>query len=283
MTDFDDDITFESGWGRTGADRTPYRRTRTHHVVDHDGPPTMPIEMFDEVDPWVEHAGRGVMGVDPRLVRVGAVAAAAVLMIPLALALREDDGGTLRADPSAITSTSAPAAPTTTVVTIPITAAAVAPAPAPAPAADSSADDGDAGASVQHVAAIEPPACAGTYTVVFNDYWNRFPESSGASVEEWLAANGASHDTPLYVGDELCIPEGATAPAPAPTTTAAAQTTAAPPTTAPPPPPPTTAPPPPPPAPVATTPPATTPPPTAAATAAQPGRGGSADPRDLAR
>ncbi len=282
MTDFDDDNTFESGWGRTGADRTPYRRTRTHHVVDHDGPPTMPIEMFDEVDPWVEHAGRGVMGVDPRLVRVGAVAAAAVLMIPLALALREDDGGTLRADPSAITSTSAPAAPTTTVVTIPITAAAVAPAPAPAPAADSSADDRDAGASVQHVAAIELPACAGTYTVVFNDYWNRFPESSGASVEEWLAANGASHDTPLYVGDELCIPVGATAPAPAPTTTAAAQTTAAPPTDG-----------------AAATAsdhsapaaPARTCRHDAAChdatadgcgTAAQPGRGGSADPRDLA-
>ena len=34
-------------------------------------------------------------------------------------------------------------------------------------------------------------------------------------------------DTPLYVGDELCIPEGATAPAPAPTTTAPPATTAA--------------------------------------------------------
>ena len=26
------------------------------------------------------------------------------------------------------------------------------------------------------------PACAGTYTVIANDYWNRFPKSSGASV-----------------------------------------------------------------------------------------------------
>ena len=58
------------------------------------------------------------------------------------------------------------------------------------------------------------------------------PASSGATVEEWLAANGSSPDTPLYVGDELCIPEGATAPAPAPTTTAAPATTAPPETAA---------------------------------------------------
>ena len=36
----------------------------------------------------------------------------------------------------------------------------------------------------------------------------------GASVDEWLAANNATADTPLYVGDELCIPAGATAPEP---------------------------------------------------------------------
>jgi hypothetical protein len=156
-------------------------------------------------------------------------------MIPIALALRDDGAGKLSGDSSAGTTTSVvvAAAPTTTVVAIPITAAAVAPAPAPAPAAESAgaddSDDAGGGASADQVAAVEQPACAGTYTVVFNDYWNRFPKSSGASVEEWLTANNATHATPLYVGDELCIPEGATAPAPAPTTTAAPETTAAPP------------------------------------------------------
>ena len=37
--------------------------------------------------------------------------------------------------------------------------------------------------------------------------------------QKWLAANNATADTPLYVGDELCIPVGATAPAPPPATT----------------------------------------------------------------
>ena len=30
--------------------------------------------------------------------------------------------------------------------------------------------------------AVAEPVCAGRYTVIFNDYWNRFPKTSGASV-----------------------------------------------------------------------------------------------------
>ena len=136
------------------------------------------------------------------------------------------------------------------------------------------------GASSGSSAAAGPvePQCAGTYTVIANDFWNRFPKTSGATVQEWLNANNATAATPLYVGDELCIPPGATAPGPppattvppttaAPATTAAADTaaaaaTAAPATTAPPPTAPrstvpaTTGRPAPPPAPATTTPPA---------------------------
>jgi hypothetical protein len=235
---------------------TQFERTRTHHVVRRTEAPVMVEgdELDDEwaddswapVDHWVdpvEHdAVRPVAGVDPRLVRVGAIAAAAVLMIPLGLALRDDDQRIGADEPVETVATTV--APTTVPapVIVPITAAAVAPAPAAEPTAA-----GSGGGATQEVAAVEPPepVCAGTYTVIFNDFWNRFPATSGASVEAWLAANNATPDTPLYVGDELCIPVGATAPTPPPTTTAAPQTTAPPPTTA---------------APVTTTAPATTPP-----------------------
>jgi hypothetical protein len=238
-------------------------------VSRHEPPPTQALT-FDDfapheddpwggVDQWVEPVEDrpAFVGVDPRLLRVGGAALAGVLMIPLALALRDDaDEGVRSAAPADVSSTVPPqplADPTSTVVTVPITAAATAPATVPAAPA----------AAPQNVAAIaraepEEPACAGTYTVIFNDFWNRFPKTSGASVEEWLAANNATHDTPLYVGDELCIPRGAQAPAPPPPpTTEAPATTAAPttqaPTTAPPPP--TTA------APVVTTSPPTAAPP----------------------
>ena len=41
----------------------------------------------------------------------------------------------------------------------------------------------------------------------------RFAESSGTDLSAWLNANDATVETPLYAGDVLCIPEGASAPA----------------------------------------------------------------------
>jgi hypothetical protein len=106
------------------------------------------------------------------------------------------------------------------------------------------------------------------YAVVDGDYWLRFVESSGADLDAWLSANGATVDTPLFAGDELCIPAGASAPAAPPATTAPPVTTAPPATTAPPPTaaptdPPTTPAPPPPTDPPTTQPPTTEPPPPA--------------------
>jgi LysM repeat protein len=227
MSDFDDETQYWDGWSDTGAQspRSPRRRverTRTHHVVT-----TRPVdEAYDDftgdwspLDHWVETEPRPVRrstGVDPRLVRLGAVAAAGVLMIPLALALRESPQDDVRSTAGGPTTTAAPgtvaphlvAAPAETTVRVPATPAPVAAAQSPAPSR----------ARVALAAAARKPACAGTYTVVSNDYWNRFPRSSGASVAEWLAANNATADTPLYVGDKLCIPAGAKAPGPPPAT-----------------------------------------------------------------
>ena len=65
--------------------------------------------------------------------------------------------------------------------------------------------------------------------MVAGDYWVRFAESTDSDLGAWLRANDATVDTPLYAGDVLCIPEGASAPAPPPTV--APTTTEAPPTT----------------------------------------------------
>ena len=124
----------------------------------------------------------------------------------------------LRAAPATVDPTvAATPVPPRRVATVPITAAATAPATrgrrhrGTASAADEQPE------RPWRPSRQTEPVCAGTYTVIANDYWNRFPKSSGASVEEWLVANDATLDTPLYVGDELCIPAGATAPAPPPT------------------------------------------------------------------
>ncbi len=230
----------------TGRHRT--ERTRTHHVVT-----SRPVdESYDDfdgdwapVDHWIEteeRRPRRRTGVDPRLVRIGAVAAVGVLMIPIALALRDDPDDGLRsastgAPASIVPATTVPqvlAAPVETTVTIPAAAPTQAVAAA-APSAAATVAGASSSAGAAALAAPRPtePACAGTYTVIANDFWNRFPKTSGATVADWLAANHATAETPLYVGDELCIPAGAKAPAPPPTTTQPPTTTAAPTTLAP--------------------------------------------------
>jgi LysM repeat protein len=233
MSDFDDTLYWEaapgeipngpSGRGRRGGHRR-VERTRTHHVVtSHRGDDAGgdPAGDWSPLDHWLEpesHSARSLTAIDPRLVRVGALIVAVVLAVPIALAMRSGPDDAVRADAAASTTTTAAAVtpvPATVAPAPPAAAASAAPAAAAVEAASSGSDAGASGAATVQRA---KPACAGIYTVVPNDYWNRFPKSSGASVAKWLAANNATADTPLYVGDELCIPAGATAPAPPPVT-----------------------------------------------------------------
>jgi LysM repeat protein len=70
--------------------------------------------------------------------------------------------------------------------------------------------------------------CAIDYTVVAGDFWIRLADASGVPLAQLLDANDATVDTPLYPGSTICLPDGATVPAPP---TSAAPATTAPPTT----------------------------------------------------
>jgi cell division septation protein DedD len=278
MTSFHDDTPFwdEPDWSGITDTPRPRRtygeRTRTHHVVVRKTP-LPPLERsrdadfwseewpddedFPGVDAWVEpletaprqvESRRRGVGVDPRLLRLGALTAAIVLMVPIALALRDDGrdgdlrstdvGGTgaettTTAGPSRLADAGAahqrrvrerrPTKQSTSTLAEPATATA----------ADSNDDgDGDGDGEAMSVSATpEEPACAAEYTVVAGDYWVRFAESSGTDLGAWLNANGATAETPLYAGDVLCVPAGARIPEPPPSTTDAPETTPAPTTT----------------------------------------------------
>jgi hypothetical protein len=225
-------------------------RTRTHRTIQ---PPDPSFDDFGpeddrdfwRSDAWLEPARpprrRGAR-VDHRLTRLGAVVALVVVLVPVALAVAdrsrdESDDSAMVATREAVGSVS-DGPPNTGV---PITAAATLD-PSVLEAEASDGDDGDGGSAPgekgrpnavvdeadvgDEVAEAE---CAGTYTVVVGDTWWRFGETSGASYQDWLEANDAQEDTQLNEGDELCIPAGASAPAPpAPDTTAAPETMAPP-------------------------------------------------------
>ncbi len=74
--------------------------------------------------------------------------------------------------------------------------------------------------------------CAIDYEVVEGDFWIRLADASGLSLKEILAANNATVDTPLFPGKTICLPDGATVPAP-PTTAAPTPTPTTAPATAP--------------------------------------------------
>jgi LysM domain len=66
--------------------------------------------------------------------------------------------------------------------------------------------------------------CPEPYTVRQGDYWLRLADGADVALVELLQLNGATVDTPLYPGSEICLPQDSPAPAtnaaPAPTTTA---------------------------------------------------------------
>jgi len=101
-------------------------------------------------------------------------------------------------------------------------------------------------AEADEPANVVAPVCQLSYTVAAGDYWIRIADSAGITLAKLLQTNRATVQTPMYPGDDICLPNGATLPAP-PTTTIAAPpptrpvtatptTIAAPTTTAPPPP-----------------------------------------------
>ncbi len=96
------------------------------------------------------------------------------------------------------------------------------------------AESATASEAADVAAPAEPvaPACRLTYAVASGDYWIRVADAAGVTLAKLLQANLATVNTPLYPGDDICLPEGATVPSP-PTTTSAPPASA-PPTTAPP-------------------------------------------------
>jgi len=194
---------------------------------------------------------------NPLVTRMAVMGGVTLLLIPLALSLRDDRSHVRAAEIQAVDtvmvgrlpppaptqatmapSTIAPstAAPTTIARTstapptpAPTEAVVVTPAPtAPATTAakktvpKSTTTVAPASSAAQ---SADKAPCALTYTVVKNDAWSSIASRAKVSLKSLLAANGATINTLLLPGQSICLPTGAVAPGP-PTTNAPATTTA---------------------------------------------------------
>jgi LysM repeat protein len=155
--------------------------------------------------------------VDPLLVRLGAILAVGVLLVPVALALRTSPEPDTIQTPRAL-ATGGFSLGQSQGVPFDTRAPSTSPTSPAADANSSTSDDGQ-GADAAVGATAEPRSCEMEYTVSAGDYWLRLVDESGVSLSELLAANRATVDTPLYPGDEICLPAGASPPAPPTTVT----------------------------------------------------------------
>jgi LysM repeat protein len=168
----------------------------------------------------------GVGSVDPLLLRLGTLVLIGILMVPLALMVRATPEDEVRMGSNLVAATASrlPAGRDTARSTVPVPDSR----PAADVVADDAADDVVAGQSAQAAA----PVCALSYTVGAGDYWLRIAEESGLDLATVLTANGATTDTAIHPGDQVCLPAGATMPSPPPAPTTVPPTTAPPATSA---------------------------------------------------
>ncbi len=184
---------------------------------------------------------------NPLVTRIAVMAGVTLLLIPLALAMRDDKPRVRAAEiqgldtvfvgklpsPAPTPATVAPTtgAPTTTIAettTVPPTPAPTAavvatPAPTPAPTTavapkrKATPKPTTTVASAPAVAAVQSAdrgPCALSYTIVKNDTWSTIASRAKVSMKALLAANGAGVKTVLLPGKSVCLPTGAVAPGP---------------------------------------------------------------------
>ncbi|MEM9517388.1 MAG: hypothetical protein AAGA42_21245, partial [Actinomycetota bacterium] len=227
-------------------------------------------EAWESLDDWdVEPAQQRKLPIDPLLAKLGVLAVVVTLAVPLILSLRSGaDSATLETaatelpaaeieptpTPTTVandapaeeavseseSTTAEPATAATTIEVIEEATTSVDADPEPAtrravPAVTEAGTNADAqsdASSDQSATDVTANACGADYDVVGGDFWIRLADGAGVDVDELLAVNDATLQTPLFPGSTICLPVGASTPPPPPATTAA-PTTAAPTTVAP--------------------------------------------------
>ncbi len=187
-------------------------------------------------------------GVDPLIARLGGLAVIVTLAAPLVLGFTSsgadsESGGALQAtistaptaelvEPSATTTgdqqaasatTGQPASSASTPAASPSSPAVVGNGDdveieATAPSSTSGATAALQDSSEPEPAATEPPvtapACGSRYELAAGDYWIRIADAANVSLADLLAVNDSSVDTVLVPGRSICLPAGASTPAP---------------------------------------------------------------------
>ena len=147
--------------------------------------------------------------------RLGVVAVAVALCIPVARALGDNSPAPVPSGAGAVAvlEPGREPEPTTTVATLP----AVVEVPDPVATLAPAPQVVEAKVLVQPE--VKAPQCGAKFTVQLGDSWSLLADYAGVGTRELLQVNKANARTVIVPGDELCVPQGARMRRPAPVAT----------------------------------------------------------------
>jgi len=147
--------------------------------------------------------------------RLGVVAVAVALCIPVARALGDNSPAPVSSGAGAVAvlEPGREPEPTTTIATLPPVAEVPEPVATLAPAPQV------VEAKVVVQPEVKTPQCGAKFTVQLGDSWSLLADYAGVGTRELLQVNKANARTVIVPGDELCVPSGARMRRPAPVAT----------------------------------------------------------------
>ena len=185
--------------------------------------PAEPRFHDDDTDAMASISERlGFGALDPFVTRVAAIVLIGLLIVPIVWASRDDAEETLTPVAEAAAPLEEPAQPeaATPEADVPpaiveaVTAVTIDPTSLPIATVPGSSETEGAVAANEAPTVISTPDCGESYTVRSGDAWSLIADRASVSTRALLNVNAATSDSVIHPGDEICLPVGATTPAP---------------------------------------------------------------------
>ena len=185
--------------------------------------PAEPRFHDDDTDAMASISERlGFGALDPFVTRVAAIVLIGLLIVPIVWASRDEAEETLAPVAEAAAPLEEPAQPVeeTPEADLPpaiveaVTAVTIDPTSLPIATVPEGSETVSAVVANEAPTVSNTPDCGESYTVRSGDAWSLIADRASVSTRALLNVNAATSDSVIHPGDEICLPVGATTPAP---------------------------------------------------------------------
>ena len=185
--------------------------------------PAEPRFHDDDTDAMASISERlGFGALDPFVTRVAAIVLIGLLIVPIVWASRDEAEETLAPVAEAAAPIEEPAQPVEETpeadgppaIVEAVTAVTIDPTSLPIATVPEGSETVSALVANEAPTVSNTPDCGESYTVRSGDAWSLIADRASVSTRALLNVNAATSDSVIHPGDEICLPVGATTPAP---------------------------------------------------------------------